>query len=555
MTRSRPRSVAVLMAILTVALVGATSPWPTASADVSAPRTYQGASYGDSLDVPPTRYENQSKLWFHDGAWWASMFNPADATAGIFELLPDHTWRPTGTVINSSPADLGDALLVGEVLYVVSRDTAETLQLRRLLFDAVTRQFVPSTTDPVIITGRGGLAGATIAKDSTGRLWITFAASSAIFVAHSDDDGLTWAQPFVPAVPGGAVVSPNEVSSIVAFAGTIGLMWSDQAKDSFYFAVHRDGDPDDQWTRETALTGSGLSDNHISVKAVNSGTYNIVAAVKSSQGDAGEAGDAPLILVLARDSAGVWTSIPAASLEDKNDSPLVQIDETNNVVYLFSEGPGGLIYAKSSPLTQIAFEPGRGDAFVIGGRSRPAEATGSKHPVTERTGLVVLASGVADDRYSHAELPILMPESTLPTAADGQDTEPPSMPENVVASVTPSGSVTISWAPANDGDRWFPAADSVPVQGYTVHRDGTELGTTDQTSYGDVPPASSSNYEYSVRAFDRAGNQSVPATVNVAVPQAAASSIGPSTWLLAATGIVAIFIATVLTLRWRRGRY
>lgn len=511
------------VAALTVIVVALAPVWAslgsTASADEISSRTYVGSGFGDGGSVLPTRYEHQSKLWFHDNAWWALMLDPADSSARVFELLPDHTWRSTGTMINSSPSDLGDALLDGETLYVVSRGTAEDLQFRRLIYDAGARNFVAATPDPVVITQRGGRSPASVAKDTTGRLWVTFAATSAIYVAYSGDDGLTWTEPFVPAVPGGASVAPDEVSTVITFAGMTGVMWSDQVADAVYFALHRDRDPDEEWTREIAVAGSGLADNHINVKVAGSGpTATVLAAIKTSQGDSGEEGASPLLLVLARAPDGVWTSAVGATLGDRNDSPILQVDETNEALYLLAEGPGGIIYAKRSPLSELAFSPGNGDPFIFGGPSRVVEATGSKQAVSERTGLVVLASGAGDHRYNHAELAIPVPED-LPAGANRADFEPPTTPEEVAASVSASGSVIVSWSASNDGTRWYPAADSVPVEGYTLYRDGAEVGTTTQTSYGDVPPESGRSYEYSVVAVDRAGNPSAPSTVLVAIPR------------------------------------
>ncbi|MBA3464633.1 MAG: hypothetical protein H0T46_32170, partial [Deltaproteobacteria bacterium] len=95
MTLARQGGVAALALIFILQMVTwAASPWSSASADEEySLRSYVGASFGDSLDVMPTRYEHQSKLWFHDEAWWALMFDSTDSSARIFELSPDHTWR------------------------------------------------------------------------------------------------------------------------------------------------------------------------------------------------------------------------------------------------------------------------------------------------------------------------------------------------------------------------------------------------------------------------------------------------------------------------------
>ena len=70
---------------------------------------YRDFSYDAASVVAPTGEKPQSKLWFNDGTWWASMFN---RTVGEYHIYrydrASHTWSDTGTLIderNSSKAD------------------------------------------------------------------------------------------------------------------------------------------------------------------------------------------------------------------------------------------------------------------------------------------------------------------------------------------------------------------------------------------------------------------------------------------------------------------
>ena len=60
----------------------------------------------------------------------------------------------------------------------------------------------------------------------------------------------------------------------------IGVMWSDQNTATDFFAVHSDAQPDNVWTIETALQGTGLADDHINLKTDVTG--RVFAAVKTS---------------------------------------------------------------------------------------------------------------------------------------------------------------------------------------------------------------------------------------------------------------------------------
>ena len=85
----------------------------------------------------------------------------------------------------------------------------------------------------------------------------------------------------------------------------------------------------------------------------------------------------------------------------------------------------------------------------------------------------------------------------------GGDTTPPSTPMNVVATGVTTSSVSLSWSPSTD---------NVGVAGYRVYRDGTLAGTTTSTSFTDTGLTPSTQYSYTVVAYDAAGNASSPSS-------------------------------------------
>jgi len=90
---------------------------------------------------------------------------------------------------------------------------------------------------------------------------------------------------------------------------------------------------------------------------------------------------------------------------------------------------------------------------------------------------------------------------TATTTAGSGDTTPPSTPANVTASGVTSTSVSLSWSPSTD---------NVGVAGYRVYRGGTLAGTTTTTSFTDTGLTPSTQYSYTVVAYDAAGNASSP---------------------------------------------
>lgn len=79
------------------------------------------------------------------------------------------------------------------------------------------------------------------------------------------------------------------------------------------------------------------------------------------------------------------------------------------------------------------------------------------------------------------------------------DTQAPSVPANVTATVQNASSALVTWTAS---------ADNVGVTGYEIYRNGVKIGTSATTSYTDNGLAGSTNYSYTVKAYDAAANLS-----------------------------------------------
>ena len=55
---------------------------------------------------------------------------------------------------------------------------------------------------------------------------------------------------------------------------------------------------------------------------------------------------------------------------------------------------------------------------------------------------------------------------------------------------------------------WTHSTDNVAVTGYNIYRDGKKIGSSPTTSYTDATVAPTTQYSYTVSAFDAAGNES-----------------------------------------------
>ena len=393
MRARRPIGRLALVAVVTLAVSGIAAP-----ADAATQVGFEAHSYGgfgaENSGGAITGEKPESKLWFHDGKWWASMVSPANAGAHTIWRLVGSSWTNTGVVIDTRSATKEDVLSNGSTLYIASRasNSLGGNKLRRFTYAGGAYQL--DAGFPVNLPGSGEET-LTLARDSVGRLWVTYESGTKIFVAHSTTSDTAWASPFVLPVTGATGTSSDDISSIIAFtdgAGpAIGVMWSNQKKSIDYFAVHRDGAPTNTWTVETALSGTKEADDHINMKTADGRVY---AVVKTSQSSS----SSTLIRLLVRSENGTWGRHHVATVGESNTRPItiLFIDPVDDRVYVFmtmGEGDAarGISY-KVSSTNNINF-PGSATVFIQGPSSEVINnATSTKQNGDAGSGIVVLAS-------------------------------------------------------------------------------------------------------------------------------------------------------------------
>jgi hypothetical protein len=250
---------------------------------------------------------------------------------------------------------------------------------------------------PVDLPG-GGTEALTIARDSSGVLWVAYTLNGQVFMSHSLGSDEEWAKASLLPVAEGTTVSSDDTAGVVALAGKIGVFWSNQLTDTLYFAVHEDGAPSSEWSLEVVANGPKLADDHFNLKLAGDG--RLFAAVKTSQTSQG----AIHIGLLVRSPAGAWSGLqPVAGANGTPTRPLCVLDEVARQVYVFFSNSQSAIYYKSSDMDAISFPTGSGIPFIAsdvsGNINNP---TGSKQNVDATTGIVVMASG--SERYWHGTI-------------------------------------------------------------------------------------------------------------------------------------------------------
>jgi hypothetical protein len=422
---------------------------PASVAFGSIPQTVGFADFSHAGVALPSSDKPQSKLWFNDGRWWASLYNVTSHTYHIYWLdLATQDWKDTGTELDSriQTANIqtqtqADILWdnTAKKLYLVSGGTGTDGWFMRYSYNPVTKLYARDFA-PVVVRSGGGET-IVLDKDSTGQLWVTYTQGNRVYVNRSTSSDSVWGPPFVVPGPTSATsVSIDDISSLVAYrdanGSSIGVLWSNHdtanpGPTSMHFAYHRDSDPDNVWQPiESIYTAVCAADDHINIKSLQadaSGT--IFAAIKTSFGDGGACGTAsnlPLIRLVVRKPNNTWSWATFGTVGDDHTRPVVLLDTTNRKVYMFaaSQTTCGTtaIYMKSTSMDNPSFATGKGTPFIQSSTYKCINnATSTKQTVNASTGLVILASDKDKLFYLHNYLDLGAPFPRLVFSADPQD--------------------------------------------------------------------------------------------------------------------------------------
>ncbi len=440
---------------------------------------YRDYHFGTAVNTTPTGEKPQSKLWWHDGIWWGSLWDPARHTHTIhrFDVLTQ-SWTSTGTAIDDRTKAKADALWDGQRLYLVSQifthnpgptTSGNGGRLYRYSYDPATARFSLDAGFPVSVNSSISET-LVLAKDSKGKLWVTWTEGGAVMINRSLGNDLSWGVPFDLPVQGNAVAE-DDISALLAFGSealaggnTIGVIWSNQNDQTTYFAVHRDGNADRAWEpKEEALVDSALgavSYDYINIKPSCDNEGNVYATAKSSLSQS----EAPRIFLLKRDAAGVWTNTVVATVSDNHTRPLLLIDGEHRQLYVFMMSPksgAGIIYMKRCDLSEIAFPPGLGTPFIQSATdsliSNPAS---TKQCLNSATGLLVLASDQTTRHYFHNYLDLGGDRNQYPLTIE----------------TTGSGQVTLNPPGGSYGARTVVTLTAKPAAGFQFNGWSGDLG-------------------------------------------------------------------------------
>ncbi|MBK7319521.1 LamG-like jellyroll fold domain-containing protein [Candidatus Villigracilis affinis] len=297
----------------------------------------------------------QSKVWQHDGIWWAVFPTNVSGASSAGTWL----WRLQGTTwveelkLSTATNTKADVKTAGDVAHI-------------LLYAGTTTQLVSAEYNGasyVTWSGRAAPAGislanseiATIEIDSTGRMWLASEndATGQIVAYYSDSPYSAWSAPITIA----SGVNNDDISTIIALpSNQIGILWSNQNTQRYGFRLHNDGAAPGTWiadevpaSQSAQNVGLGMADDHMHMTVASDGT--IYAVVKTSYDTAGY----PKIALLVRRPAGTWDNL--YNIDDAGTRATLMLDEVNGyltVLYTSAEGYNPMVY-KQSTISPIAF--------------------------------------------------------------------------------------------------------------------------------------------------------------------------------------------------------
>jgi myo-inositol-hexaphosphate 3-phosphohydrolase len=404
-----------------------------------AAQSYAGAG------TKPTGASAESKLWWNDGFWWASMWSAAGGDFHVFRLDPAaHEWLDSGVALDNRSGTRADVLWDGTHLYVASHSYAATpvagvaARLYRFSYDAATDTYSRDGGFPVVLNDYRTKT-LVIDKDSTGAVWATWVQDDRVYVSHTLGDDRSWTTPFPLPVPGATALASGSICTLVAFDGRIGVLWRDDADGAIRFAVHVDGQGDGDWASEVALAGPRTAGDPLHLKADDAG--RVFAAVSSSETDPA----APGTLLLVRRPSGGWDRYEFGTVADAHAQPIVLVDTRARLVRMFATAPeaGGTIYEKTAELDAISFAPGPGTPFIRDAAAPALQSpTSTKQGLAGAAGFVVLASNGRTGTYWFNE-DVNPPRTDLPPVIRDDEANDPPVAADDAAIVAEDGAVVV----------------------------------------------------------------------------------------------------------------
>lgn len=370
---------------------------------------YRDFNYGTTVNSAPMGEIPESKLWWHDNYWWASLWNDSLNSHTIHQYdFPTSSWRNTGVTIDDRSGSKSDVLSDGNKLYIASHiftntsqpaSAANAARLYRYSYTANDTSYSLDAGYPVIINGSKSNS-LVLDKDISNRLWITWIEFGDVMINHSNNDDAIWGTPF--SLPNQTDTTTwEDVSSVITFGDSIGIFWTNQSTDSIYFANHSAADSTHIWTEENVIDTVGaaqINSDEINLAAYNGIVYSVVQSAEAADED-------PQIIVFRRNAADNWEHFTFGLGDDNHRQARAVIDTSAQKLHVFAgsrQSSIEYIYHKSAPLSTLNFPTGQGTSFIASASDiHINKISASKQLAGNQSGILIEANDQTTRNYLH----------------------------------------------------------------------------------------------------------------------------------------------------------
>lgn len=355
-----------------------------------------------------TKDKPQAKAWKYAGKWWCVL-----ATAGGVKIyrLDGTSWTSTLVVAPTTNAR-ADCRVVGDLVHILLyKGASQNSFLATVQYDATlgTYKMWGGRSSNVTKVFPAGSETATLVVDSKGRMWTASDGVDQIVVRWSDAPYTNWSDPIVIA----SGIKDDDICTITALPGKIGVFWSNQNTKMFGFRTHTDGADPASWSADelpasqSALSiKAGMADDHMNIAVASDGT--MYCAVKTGYNTDGY----PAVSLLVRRPSGTWDGLYPVTLGGGT-QPMVVLNEAKGkvkVVYTTVENGGEIVY-RESLTSGISF--GAPLTLISGGGYLYNYAT-STHQTYDPE-VVIIASNVSTNPWQAVS--VLASDGPLPAAS------------------------------------------------------------------------------------------------------------------------------------------
>ncbi|MGB5896435.1 MAG: hypothetical protein WBG58_19845, partial [Ignavibacteriaceae bacterium] len=307
-----------------------------------------------------TRDKPQSKVWQHNGYWWAVIPTSASPTGTYLWRLDGDTWSKL-IRLSTNTSVHADTKALNDITYILLiDDNAENAEFVRIQFSGGSYSLISGGPgSEITISLDSGVETATIDVDTQGRVWIAsdekiidVTSTANIYVRWSESPYSSWTR--VTLATG---LKKDDICAITAFttSGTpkIGVLWSNQNDDHFHFKYRLDSEDPATWHGPELAPpnqSGSFADDHINFAVSGDGT--IYAAVKTSY----DSGSEMTIALLKRESGGTWNVYNVTNSAATR--PIALLDDSNNKIYVIYTSSSNDIAYKYANTTGFSFSAG-----------------------------------------------------------------------------------------------------------------------------------------------------------------------------------------------------